>query len=105
MENGTSNPVAMGRLLAEARHAHGLTQNDLGAMVGLDSMHISQFECGHKRPTRTQLDKLCAALDVDRDEAHALLGMLPIEVEMEWLRRGWVRKEVRRILDIPSVGP
>lgn len=54
----------IGRRLRQRRKALGLTQSDLGAMVGMRFRQIHKYECGENRTSATALWKLACALDV-----------------------------------------
>ena len=47
------------------RGEKGLTQQDLGALVGIDKRTISQYENGHSFPRAETIRRLAASLEVD----------------------------------------
>lgn len=63
-----------GSRLAAARHAAGLSQNDLAAKLGVPQSNISFWERWEKPPRGEVLPKLTAALGISLDE---LLGVTP----------------------------
>ena len=60
--------MSLGAELSKARHAAGLTQEQLAFSAGLDRAYISQLENDHKSPTVTVLFMLCDALGVAASE-------------------------------------
>lgn len=44
-----------------------LTQQELGKLAGISSMHIAHFESGRRLPSIPNLLKLCKALQVTTD--------------------------------------
>lgn len=44
-----------------------LTQQELSKLSGINSMHISHFECNRRQPSIKNLIKLCKALHVSSD--------------------------------------
>ena len=62
---------AFGTRLFRARSAKGMSQRDLGKLVGVHHNTISTYEMGAHEPTAHVLHRICEALDVDAD---VLLG-------------------------------
>lgn len=58
---------AFGRRLREYRHARGLTQEQLGELVGVSFQHIGMLERGKRSPSMEMLISLCYALDCTCD--------------------------------------
>lgn len=58
--NSTFDPIRL-RL---ARVRAGLTQAELGALIGASASHVSRYECGRTQPSVKSLAKLAAALKV-----------------------------------------
>ena len=55
----------IGANLKAARDAKGLTQTELGQLIGRDGFQISRWERGAHRPTDASLMALGEALDMD----------------------------------------
>lgn len=53
--------------LREVRREKGLSQVDLGAMLGYGYTAISNYETGRNEPSLTDFVRLCAALEVSAD--------------------------------------
>lgn len=70
-------PPTLGQRIAEARHAAGLTQRQLGDAIRADQMTVSRYERGAMEPGAATLRKLAQALGVTSDH---LLG-LPVRGE------------------------
>jgi len=62
---------AMGRRLADARTKAGMSQADLGAVIGVSGPRVSHFESGYSLPKPSYRIPLAKALKV---EAGALFG-------------------------------
>ncbi len=62
---------ALARGIQAARKAQGLTQEQLGAQVGVSGQAVSKWETGESSPEVALLPDICAALGVSAD---ALLG-------------------------------
>jgi transcriptional regulator with XRE-family HTH domain len=54
----------VGDQLREARHAAGLTQEELAFRSRLSRNYISLLELGSKSPTIETLDRICASLGI-----------------------------------------
>ena len=50
--------------LAEVRRARGLSQSDLGELLGVTGAWVQSREAGRKAPTTTDLERIAAALNV-----------------------------------------
>lgn len=58
----------IGLQIKEFRKAKGLTQSDLGELLGMSKQQIAYYENGHRIPTvENTLQKICEALGVDFD--------------------------------------
>ena len=69
MARSRINPLEFGELLRRARHAAGMTQEELAERAGVSARGISDLERGARRtPQRTTLDLLADALDVPDTE-------------------------------------
>lgn len=97
----TRRAEAFGALLKARRTELGLTQRALAKDVAMAPC-ISEIEQGKRKPSRAQLDRLCAVLGFDGDEAHALLGLIPLDVEAAWMGSGWLRDMVRQHMREPQ---
>lgn len=54
--------MEIGRRIAEQRNARGLTQKQLGSLVGEPQNAISQWETGKREPEPENIEKLATAL-------------------------------------------
>lgn len=54
-----------GRLLAEARHAAGLSQDELAERAGTSRSTLSSYEHGHRSPTMATATRILAAADFE----------------------------------------
>lgn len=71
----TQNAKKLGRLLEKHRKALGLSQEKLGAKVGLPASTILRLERGEfKAPSPEKLQRLAVALEVDFEDLFALAG-------------------------------
>ena len=57
----------MKTLLKNAREQKGLKTREVALTLHIDQALISKFETGHRRPTRDQLLKLAALLEIDHE--------------------------------------
>ncbi|MEW8547955.1 MAG: helix-turn-helix transcriptional regulator [Candidatus Thiodiazotropha sp.] len=57
----------VGERIKAARNAKGITQRDLGLLVGLDQAFISRIENGLSTPTANQLLNIAKSLDISVD--------------------------------------
>ncbi|WP_051062182.1 helix-turn-helix domain-containing protein [Ilumatobacter nonamiensis] len=57
-----------GRRLAEVRREIGLSQDQLGELIGVQDKHISNIERGEVQPTLCTVVRLLTALDVTPDD-------------------------------------
>jgi transcriptional regulator with XRE-family HTH domain len=55
--------VELGAFIRRHRLARGMTQGELGAMVGTRRQEICDYEKGHATPIACRWVMLCAALD------------------------------------------
>lgn len=63
------------------RTVNGLTQRQLGEMLGTHESHICHWEKGNREPELSSILKLCLALDCELED---LVGIAP-----EW--RSWLQ--------------
>lgn len=82
-----------GKMIAEKRKEKGLTQNALGAMLGISGKAVSKWERGLSQPDGTHMvrliDLLGLPVEQTADEADTRLTFLPT-----------VKREVSRILSV-----
>lgn len=52
-------------MLTKARLAHGMTQRDLAAHIGVHPVTVSQWERGDRAPSSNNISKLAKALSID----------------------------------------
>ena len=63
------NKVELGRLIKEARKAKGMTQQELGDIVGLQKSAIAKYESGRVvNIKRSTLQKIASALNIRPSE-------------------------------------
>jgi len=82
--------ILVGRQLRRRRRLMGLTQQQLGDMVGVRFQQIQKYECASNRLSVAMLWKLACALDVD-------LGYFFAGAP----RQGQMRTAANRTLDRP----
>jgi transcriptional regulator with XRE-family HTH domain len=56
---------ALGRRIAERRHAVELTQEAVAASAGIGASYLAHIEAGRKKPTLDTLQKIAKALSVE----------------------------------------
>src|SRR3712207_6705146 len=64
----SGNPGDLGRLLARLRTERGLAQKEVAQAADIDGSTLSRLESGDRGVSREVLDRLCAVLDLDRQE-------------------------------------
>lgn len=69
--------VRLGQAIAKRRKARGLTQDDLAAIVEVDSVTISRFERGTSTPSLQRLFVIAQALEASVSELLAETSPLP----------------------------
>lgn len=52
----------LGRLIATTRRAVGMTQVELALAAGMSRVHLARYETGRRRPRRSTLTRIAAAL-------------------------------------------
>jgi transcriptional regulator with XRE-family HTH domain len=62
MDNATE---LFGKRIRELRKLRGLSQDDLGAKIGIDQKHMSRIELGKSYPSLDRLIQISDALEVD----------------------------------------
>lgn len=60
-----SATVLFGRRIRELRKSAGLSQEELGACIGIDQKHMSKIELGKSYPSLDRLIQISATLQVD----------------------------------------
>lgn len=71
----TRNAKKLGRFIAKRRQERGLSQEKLGAIVGLPGSTIFRLERGEfKAPSPEKLQRLARALEVDFEDLFTLAG-------------------------------
>jgi len=53
-----------GKNMKFIRKARGITQEQLGEMIGINQRQLTRIECGKNFPSADTLEKICATLDV-----------------------------------------
>jgi transcriptional regulator with XRE-family HTH domain len=66
----------LGRAIASAREAAGLTKAEVARRYGADPAVIGRFEEGSQLPTLPKLDRLCEVLGVDMGDLLADAGII-----------------------------
>ena len=61
-----------GLFLKEHRQAHGLTQRDLAARVGVKASHVAYLETGQRKPSLALLGRLADSLHLDKQKLFVL---------------------------------
>lgn len=79
-------------ILRQLRLDRGMTQKELGALIGVGANTIGRWERGEGRPNSEQLQKLARALKVSVDELLGLVqigkrGRLVVELDVPRLRK------------------
>ena len=72
-----SELAAMGKRIADTRELRGLTQRQLGDLVGMDPQNISKIETGRQATTSTAIREFCGALNVSADYLVRGIGAPP----------------------------
>lgn len=69
-----SEPPAFGQIVRKLREKRGLTEAELGSLVGYSESWVSRIEKGSRSVRRVQMiDQLAAKLEASRDERVQLL--------------------------------
>jgi transcriptional regulator with XRE-family HTH domain len=68
----TDFDVILGQKIRDTRIARGLTQTDLGAMIGLTFQQVQKYEKGVNRVAVGRLLEISKALEVDMSSAISL---------------------------------
>ncbi len=91
-------PHGFGPRLVRLRQARGLTQEELGALVGLSNRMIAYYERDEAEPPGAMLAPLATALRVTTDE---LLGLAPLTATMR-PRTARLLKRLQQIEELPA---
>ena len=70
--------IHLGRRLRSRRRILGLSQNDLGLVLGVRFQQIQKYECGANRVSAARLWELAKILDVSIDYFFEGLGATPL---------------------------
>src|SRR5215475_12480902 len=57
-----------GQVLKEQRQAHGLTQRDLAARIGVKASHVAYLETGQRKPSLGLINRIADTLHLDRQK-------------------------------------
>ena len=93
-----ATPEGFGPRLVQLRQARGLTQEELGALVGLSNRMIAYHERDDAQPPGAMLAPLATALRVTTDE---LLGLAPLTETMR-PRTARLMKRLQQIEELPA---
>lgn len=69
--------------IKEVREAKGLSQTELGRLVGLSEPAINRYERGNRKPSRRKLDDIAKALDVPLKSLFINLSRCEDDMETE----------------------
>jgi transcriptional regulator with XRE-family HTH domain len=61
-----------GQVLKEQRQAHGMTQRDLAAKVGVKASHVAYLETGQRKPSLALLGRIADTLHLDQQRLFLL---------------------------------
>ena len=68
-------PTEFGQMIRDARHARGLTLEDLAAFVGVTPGALSHIESGRRLPNPSNAVRIARALGISDDHVMAALDM------------------------------
>ena len=92
--------MEIGKLIKDARASKGLTQEELGALVGVQKSAIAKYESGRVvNIKRSTLQKLAAALDLRGSDL--VIGSNPKEAA-ELSARVLIDSDLREIVELYS---
>ena len=78
------------KIIAEKRKAIGLTQDELGAMLGISGKAVSKWERGLSKPCEEHAEKLCQLLglvvDTEVKRSENFAPTFRYVIKNEWLR-------------------
>jgi transcriptional regulator with XRE-family HTH domain len=87
-----------GERLATLRKARGLTQEQLGEIVGLSQRMVAYYESQGGQPPGAILPDLARALGVSTDQ---ILGVEPVQEKVS-PTQARIRKRLRKVEELPS---
>ncbi len=61
-----------GQVLKEQRQAHGLTQRDLAARIGVKASHVAYLETGQRKPSLALVGRIADTLRLDKQRLFIL---------------------------------
>ncbi len=61
-----------GQVLKEHRQAHGLTQRDLAARIGVKASHVAYLETGQRKPSLALVARIADTLRLDKQKLFVL---------------------------------
>lgn len=83
MKGDKMTRVSFGDLLRKARMANDLSQRELAEKSGVSFPQIGKFELGSRSPSKADVGKLIAALNVPRDYFFAKRSKAEMETKYE----------------------
>lgn len=79
-----------GKMIAERRRARGMTQDELGAMLGISGKAVSKWERGLSKPGEGHAERLCQllglAVEVKIERSEQKAPTFRSVIKNEWLR-------------------
>ena len=79
-----------GKMIAERRRARGMTQDELGAMLGISGKAVSKWERGLSKPCEEHAEMLCQllglAVDTQAKRAEQKAPTFRSVMKNEWIR-------------------
>lgn len=60
--------IIIGKRVKELRNSHGISQEELADLAGLDRTYITSVECGRRNISIVNIEKLATALKVTLKE-------------------------------------
>lgn len=90
MPSSADTPRAreLGAVLRQARNNMGMTQRQLGQVIGRNSSHITRWENGQLAPSETETATILGALRVTGPERDRLLELARKAADPNWLAPG-----------------
>ncbi len=67
-----NNNNKFGQLLKEHRQAHGLTQRELAARIGVKASHVAYLETGQRKPSLALLGRIADTLRLEKQKLFVL---------------------------------
>lgn len=101
---GSENKIeqSLGVLIKEKRKSKGLTQAELGALVGISTRHVGKLEDGTYTPKLSTYLKISNVLDFSIEDVKATQKYTPRRLEADILNvlKGYNESELKLCLDI-----